>query len=86
MKISVPCEIHPGEARAPLTPDAAARLVKLGAPVEVEAGLGRAAGFPDEAYTKAGATLTSDRQALISSGDLVLRLRKPPCSSPKPST
>lgn len=78
MKISVPKEIHPGEARAPLTPDGTAKLVKLGAQVEVEAGLGLAAGFPDDAYTKAGATLATDRKALISSGDIVLRLRKPP--------
>jgi len=77
MKISVPCETHPGETRAPLTPDSAAKLVKLGAQVEVQAGLGAAAGFPDEAYTKAGATLSTDRKALISSGDIVLRLRKP---------
>ncbi|MGO8766740.1 MAG: Re/Si-specific NAD(P)(+) transhydrogenase subunit alpha [Limisphaerales bacterium] len=77
MKISVPKETHPGETRAPLTPDSAAKLVKLGAAVEVEAGLGLAAGFSDEAYTKAGATLTHDRKALISSGDIVLRLRKP---------
>jgi NAD(P) transhydrogenase subunit alpha len=60
-----------------MTPDGAAKLVKLGAQVEVESGLGLAAGFPDEAYAKAGATLVSDRQALISSGDIVLRLRKP---------
>jgi NAD(P) transhydrogenase subunit alpha len=78
MKISVPCEVHPGESRAPLTPDAAAKLVKLGAQVEVEAGLGVAAGFTDEAYLKAGATLATDRKALIGSGDIVLRLRKPP--------
>jgi proton-translocating NAD(P)+ transhydrogenase subunit alpha len=78
MKISVPKETHPGETRAPLTPDSAAKLVKLGAQVEVEAGLGLAAGFPDEAYTKAGATLVTDRKALVSSGDIVLRLRKPP--------
>ena len=77
MKISVPCETHPGENRAPLTPDSAAKLVKLGAQVEIEAGLGKTAGFPDEAYTKAGATLATDRKALISSGDIVLRLRKP---------
>ncbi len=49
MKISVPKETHPGETRAPLMPDAAGKLVKLGAQVEVEAGLGVAAGFPDEA-------------------------------------
>ncbi len=70
--------MHPGETRAPLTPDSAAKLVKLGAQVEVEAGLGQAAGFPDEAYAKAGATVTSDRKALLSAGNLVLRLRKPP--------
>ncbi|HUA37382.1 MAG TPA: Re/Si-specific NAD(P)(+) transhydrogenase subunit alpha [Candidatus Sulfopaludibacter sp.] len=78
MKISVPKETHPGETRAPLTPDSAGKLVKLGAQVEVEAGLGIAAGFPDELYTKAGATIATDRKALISSGDIVLRLRKPP--------
>jgi NAD(P) transhydrogenase subunit alpha len=78
MKISVPRETHPGETRAPLTPDSAAKLVKLGAQVEVEAGLGSAAGFSDELYSKAGATLATDRRTLISSGDIVLRLRKPP--------
>ena len=78
MKISVPSETHPGENRAPLTPDSAAKLVKLGAQVEVEAGLGNAAGFPDEAYLKAGALITADRKELINSGDIVLRLRKPP--------
>ena len=77
MKITVPRETHPGESRAPLTPDSAAKLVKLGAQVEVEAGLGIAAGFPDEAYTKAGATISNDRKALLGSGDIVLRLRKP---------
>ena len=78
MKISVPKETHPGETRAPLTPDSVAKLVKLGAQVEIEAGLGLTAGFYDEAYTKAGATISNDRKALVSSGDIVLRLRKPP--------
>jgi len=36
------------------------------------------AGFPDDAYVKAGATITADRKALLGSGDIVLRLRKPP--------
>src|ERR1039458_7350438 len=78
MKISVPRETHPGETRAPLTPDSAAKLVKLGAQVEGARSRGRAAGFADDAYTKAGATLVPDRKALIGSGDIVLRLRKPP--------
>lgn len=78
MKIAVPRETHPGETRAPLTPDAAAKLIKLGAEVGVETGLGATAGFPDDAYTRAGATVANDRAALLRAGDLVLRLRKPP--------
>jgi len=80
MKISVPCEIHPGETRAPMTPEGAAKLVKLGAEVTVQAGLGLTAGFADDAYTRAGAAIATDRQALVSAGDLVLRLRKPPAA------
>lgn len=78
MKISVPKEIHPGEARAPMTPGSTAKLVKLGAQVEVESGIGSGAGFSDDDYSKAGATVTSDRKSLLSSGDMILRLRKPP--------
>lgn len=78
MKISVPKETHPGETRAALTPDGAAKLVKLGAQVEVESGLGLGSGHADAAYTAAGATLAPDRQALLSSADMVLRVRKPP--------
>ena len=78
MKIAVPCEVHPGETRAPLTPEGAAKLVKLGAQLEVQAGLGSAAGFPDESYAKAGAVVGSDRTLLLKTADLVLRLRKPP--------
>ena len=78
MKISVPKETQPAETRAPLTPDSAAKLVKLGAQVEVEAGVGVRAGFLDEAYAKAGASVVNDRKSLVSSGDMVLRLRKPP--------
>lgn len=78
MKISVPKETHPGETRASLTPESAAKLVKLGAQVEVESGLGLGSGHADAAYTAAGATLAPDRQALLSSADMVLRVRKPP--------
>lgn len=78
MKISAPKEVHSGETRAPLTPESVAKLTKLGAQVEVEAGIGVTAGFPDDAYAKAGAAISSDRKGLVSSADIVLRLRKPP--------
>ncbi len=77
MKITVARETYPGETRAPLTPEAAARLVKLGAEVEVETGIGLTAGYADEAYVKAGAVISADRNQLLNSGDIVLGLRKP---------
>ena len=61
-----------------MTPEGATKLVKLGAQVEVQSGLGESAGFADGAYVQAGATVSADRQALLKSGDVILRLRKPP--------
>lgn len=84
MKISVPRETHPGETRAALTPASVTKLVALGAKVEVESGLGSAAGFSDEAYFNAGATAAHDRAAMLGSSDMVLRLRKPPLEEIKP--
>ncbi len=77
MKITVTRETHPGETRVSLTPEAVGRLVKLGAEVELESGIGITAGIADQAYLKAGATLSSDRGRLLGTGDVVLGLRKP---------
>lgn len=77
MTIAVPKEKHAGETRVALIPDHAAKLAKLGAHVEVEAGVGLSAGHRDEAYVAAGASVRSDRHALISNADIVLKIRKP---------
>ncbi len=77
MQIGVPRETHPAERRVPLIPQDAARLVKLGATVVVEAGLGSSLHFSDADYEKAGAVVTSNRAALMSGSDIVLRLRRP---------
>ncbi len=78
MKIAVMKEIHPGETRVPLIPASVDKLVKLGAEVEIEAGMGQSCRFADPDYEKVGATVNPDRQALLQSADIVLRLRKPP--------
>ena len=44
MKIGVPRENFPGEARVATTPDVAAELMKLGYDVAVESGAGELAG------------------------------------------
>lgn len=77
MIIGIPKEIHPGERRVPLIPSCVDRLVKKGASITVEAGIGVPLHISDDEYKKAGANI-SDRASLLSSSDVVLRLRKPP--------
>lgn len=83
MRIFVPRETEPGETRIAMIPGSAEKIVKLGAELEVEAGIGQSLGFPDEAYAKAGAKLSSDRAASLAAADMVLRLRKPPVDEVK---
>ena len=78
MNIAVMREPHPGETRAPMVPATVERLAKLGAEVVVEAGLGLTCRFEDAAYAAAGATVSSDREAMLRAADMILRLRKPP--------
>lgn len=78
MNIGVPKETHPGEKRISLIPASVEKLVKKGAAVTVEAGLGATIGVSDDEYKKAGAAVVTDRRSLLASSDLVVRLRKPP--------
>ncbi len=78
MKIAVPAEVHQGETRVALTPESAAKLVKLGAEVVVQSGLGRSLNVSDADYEKAGSRVSPDREALLRDADLVLRVRQPP--------
>jgi len=71
-------ETHEGEKRVPLIPPTVDKLVKLGAEIQVEAGLGTSCRYTDADYEKVGAAIVADRQALLQSADIVLRLRKPP--------
>ena len=77
MKIGVLRELHPGENRAALTPADAKKLNTLGANVVVEAGIGLRAGFGDGEYEEANATVLDNREEILATGDLILRLTKP---------
>ncbi len=78
MRIAVPKEVTPGETRVPLIPEHAAKLIKAGASVLVETGLANTINLADDVYSHAGATVVSDRRALLQQADMVLRIRKPP--------
>jgi NAD(P) transhydrogenase subunit alpha len=78
MIICIPKEKHAGETRVAMVPENAAKLVKMGAQVTVESGAGAACGYSDTDYAACGTTVVHDRRELLSSADMVLRLRKPP--------
>ncbi len=78
MKICIPKESSHNETRTALIPENVVKLIKHGAEVSVESAVGSGCGYSDEEYSKSGAEITHDRKALLSSADIVLRLRKPP--------
>jgi NAD(P) transhydrogenase subunit alpha len=77
MNLVVPKEVHPGETRVALIPEHVARLVKMGAQITVETGIGQTLNISDEDYARAGASLEADRSYLFRAADMVLRIRKP---------
>jgi len=78
MKIAVMKETHQGEMRVPLIPPTADKLVKLGAELVVESGLGLTCRYEDSDYEKVGAIISTSKEEMLNSADIVLRLRKPP--------
>src|ERR1700736_4089111 len=78
MRIFVPKETDPAEKRIPMLPSGAAKLVKLGAEIEVEQGLGTALNYADRDYESAGAKITTDRLGSLAEAGILLRLGKPP--------
>ena len=75
MKIGVPLETRPGEARVASTPEVVKKLVAKGFEVAIERGAGTRAGYPDTEYEAAGARLT-DRAGAYDV-DLLLKVRRP---------
>jgi NAD(P) transhydrogenase subunit alpha len=77
VKIVVISETHQGERRVALVPDIAAKFVASGFEVAVEAGAGEQAGFTNDAYRESGVAVEADRQALLSTADVVLSVQPP---------
>jgi NAD(P) transhydrogenase subunit alpha len=77
MKIVALKETHTGEKRVSLIPEHITRLVKIGAQISVETGIGQTLNISDNEYDRAGASLETDRQHLFQTADMVLRIGKP---------
>ena len=76
MRISVPREIKPEEARVGLTPTMVTALTAQGHEVFVEEGAGLGAGFSDDDYREAGAQLTSQEEAWAQA-ELLVKVKEP---------
>ena len=77
--VGVPKEIKGDERRVALTPDGAAELVGVGCEVRVEHDAGIGAGFTDEMYETAGASIaTTPNEAW--EADLVVKVKEPQTS------
>jgi NAD(P) transhydrogenase subunit alpha len=75
--IGIAREDAPGERRVAATPETCKKLAAAGVQVLIERDAGVAAGFPDQAYTDAGAQLVADAHAALSGADLVLCVQPP---------
>jgi NAD(P) transhydrogenase subunit alpha len=77
MRLAVPKEIVPGEKRVALVPEVIPQLLKTGHTVSVEAGAGMRAGFTDEAYSAAGASLQPDARSTYADAEMILKVMRP---------
>ncbi|OYU96892.1 MAG: NAD(P)(+) transhydrogenase (Re/Si-specific) subunit alpha [Bacteroidetes bacterium B1(2017)] len=76
MKIAVVKESRKAENRVALTPQVAQQLIKNGHEVLVESKAGYASNFSDDAYTKAGCTISSKQDALAAC-DILAKVNAP---------
>ncbi|PVM85090.1 alanine dehydrogenase [Caulobacter radicis] len=77
MRVGVPSEIKPGEHRVGLTPTAVREYVAHGHQVLVQQGAGLGAGYADEAYVKAGASIAPDADAVFSGAEMIVKVKEP---------
>lgn len=77
LNIAVIKESKQGEKRVALSPTVAQQFIKKGYTISVESMAGYASNFDDESYTKAGCSIMTDKAALISGGDIVIKVNAP---------
>lgn len=77
MRIAVPAETDPGEARVAATPETVKKYLALGAQVAVQSQAGAKSGIPDADYVAAGAVIAEDAMSVVADADIILRVRRP---------
>jgi alanine dehydrogenase len=77
MLVGVPREIKADEYRVGLTPTAVREYVTHGHQVLVETEAGAGAGYSDDAYRRAGATIVADADAVFAQARMIVKVKEP---------
>jgi NAD(P) transhydrogenase subunit alpha len=77
MLLGILKESAPGETRVSLLPESLKSLLAQGITVVVESGAGASAGASDQSYADAGATVTADRDSILTEADLLPLVNAP---------
>src|SRR5436305_1650543 len=77
MRIAVPTESEPGEARVAATPETVKKFIGLGATVAIESGAGQRSGIRDGDYAASGASIAGNVEEALQDADLILKVRRP---------
>jgi alanine dehydrogenase len=82
MKIGIPTEIKPLEARVGLVPQACSELVNAGHQVMLQRGAGVASGYGDQCYTDVGVSIVEGAADLYRQAELVVKVKEPYAQEP----
>ncbi|HLW17308.1 MAG TPA: alanine dehydrogenase [Actinomycetota bacterium] len=77
MIVGVPCEVMESEYRVAITPVGVHEFASEGHTVLVERGAGDGSSIPDDAFTRAGATLVDTATDVWARADLILKVKEP---------
>lgn len=77
MHIGCPKEIKPQEFRVGMTPNAAREAVAHGHKVTIETQAGLGAGFTDDDYTSAGASIVGTAADVFATADMIVKVKEP---------
>ena len=77
MKIGCPREIKPQEFRVGMTPSTAGEAVRHGHEVMIETTAGNGAGFTDDDYRAAGASIVDTASEVFAKADMIVKVKEP---------
>ena len=77
MRIGVPKEIKPQEARVGLTPAGALTLIRSGHKVSIQKGAGLLSGISDKAYFQVGCKLVDDIESIYHNSEMIIKVKEP---------